>query len=80
MAEPYSNCMSRLAWLGERGRDGGVDTMPLPGRTVGLSMCGKHAIGPDPAAAIARCSTASVDTPVTVVCLVEEHELADRYP
>lgn len=80
MAEPYSRRMSRLAWLGERGRDGGVDTMPLPGRPVSLSMCGKHAIGPDPDAAIARCATASPDTPVTVVCLVEEHEIAERYP
>jgi len=64
-----------MTWLGARGRDGGVDTIPLPeGTPGGLSLCGKHAIGPDHAAALARCGA------TTVVCLVEEHELHDRYP
>lgn len=64
-----------LSWLGTRGRDGGIDTVPLPaGIPGGLSLCGKHAIGPDHAAAMARCGA------TTVVCLVEDHELADRYP
>ncbi|MDO8362865.1 MAG: tyrosine-protein phosphatase [Actinomycetota bacterium] len=63
-----------MKWLGERGRDGGIDTVPLPGVAGGLSLCGKHAIGPDHAAAMARCGA------TTVVCLVEERELADRYP
>ena len=61
-------------WLGARGRDGGVDTVPLPISTGGLSLCGKHAIGPDHAAAMERCGA------TTVVCLVQAHELADRYP
>lgn len=61
-------------WLGARGRDGGIDTVPLPIASGGLSLCGKHAIGPDHAVAMARCGA------TTVVCLVEAHELADRYP
>jgi protein-tyrosine phosphatase len=63
-----------LEWLGPRGRDGGVDTVPLPSSVGGLSLCGKHAIGPDWAAAMVRCGAS------TVVCLVEAHELDDRYP
>lgn len=63
-----------LSWLGPRGRDGGIDTVPLPVATGGLSLCGKHAIGPDWALAMERCRA------TTVVCLVEEHELLDRYP
>ena len=64
-----------MKWLGPRGRDGGLDTIPLPPGCVGaLSLCGKHAIGPDHAAAMARCEA------TTVVCLVEEHELDERYP
>jgi len=61
-------------WLGARGRDGGIDTLPLPVATGGLSLCGKHAIGPDHRAAMARCGA------TTVVCLVEAFELVDRYP
>lgn len=61
-------------WLGPRGRNGGIDTIPLPRRAGGLSLCGKHAIGPDHATAMAQCGAA------TVVCLVEDYELADRYP
>lgn len=63
-----------LEWLGARGRDGGVDTIPLPRSCGGLSLCGKHAIGPDHHAVMARCGA------TTVVCLVEAHELDDRYP
>lgn len=63
-----------LGWLGARGRDGGIDLVPLPGVPGRLSLCGKHAIGPDPERALRRCDA------TTVVCLVEEHELVDRYP
>ena len=63
-----------LAWLGPRGRDGGIDTIPLPSTSGALSLCGKHAIGPDHTAAMARCGA------TTVVCLVEAFELIDRYP
>jgi protein-tyrosine phosphatase len=63
-----------LAWLGPRGRDGGIDTVPLPGFAGAISLCGKHAIGPDHEAALERCGA------TTVVCLVEPHELLDRYP
>lgn len=66
--------MSSTDWLGPRGRDGGIDTIPLPIATGGLSLCGKHAIGPDHETAMARCSA------TTVVCLVEVHELVDRFP
>lgn len=63
-----------LGWLGSRGRDGGIDVVPLPVGSGVLSICGKHAIGPDPEAALLRSGA------TTVVCLVEQHELADRYP
>lgn len=61
-------------WLGPRGRHGGIDTIPLPIASGGLSLCGKHAIGPDRAAAMDSCGA------TTVVCLVEPYELTDRYP
>lgn len=64
-----------VTWLGARGRDGGIDRVPLPAGVSGeLSLCGKHAIGPDVHAALARSGAG------TVVCLVEEHELDSRYP
>jgi protein-tyrosine phosphatase len=55
--------------------DGGIHEIPLPPPTRGrLWLCGKHAIGPDPDALMARVGAD------TVVCLNEEYELADRYP
>ncbi len=55
--------------------DGGIHEIPLPPPTRGrLWLCGKHAIGPDPEGLMA---SVGADT---VVCLNEEHELADRYP
>ena len=63
-----------MKWLGERGRDGGIDTVPLPSPTGGLSMCGKHAIAPDVDAAMAKCGA------TTVVCLVEEREIVGHWP
>ncbi|MCU0273687.1 MAG: hypothetical protein MUE34_10675, partial [Acidimicrobiales bacterium] len=39
-----------------------------------LWLCGKHLIGPDPEAAIARAGA------TTVVCLNQEPELGERYP
>ena len=63
-----------LGWLGERGRDGGIDTLPLPIESGALSLCGKHVVGPDHFGALDRCGA------TTVVCLVEPHELQDRYP
>lgn len=62
--------------MNRRQRDGGIDRVPLPEGVPGaLWLCGKHAIGPDHARAIAE-----VGGDATVVCLTEEHELADRYP
>jgi protein-tyrosine phosphatase len=63
-----------MDWLGARGRDGGIDTVPLPLPTGGLSLCGKHAIAPDVDAAMARCGA------TTVVCLVDERELSGHWP
>jgi len=63
-----------MEWLGERGRDGGIDTVPLPCPTGGLSLCGKHAIAPDVQAAMARCGA------TTVVCLVELREVEGHWP
>lgn len=55
--------------------DGGIHEIPLPPPTPGrLWLCGKHAIGPDPEALIQRIGADAV------VCLNEEHELAERYP
>ena len=61
-------------WPRGRSVDGGVDEIPLstvPGR---LWLCGKHAIGPDPARLLDAVQASFV------VCLPERHELADRYP
>jgi protein-tyrosine phosphatase len=64
-----------VAWPHGRARDGGIDEIPLPATAAGrLWLCGKHVVGPDPDAALAR-SGASV-----VVCLNELGELASRYP
>ncbi len=65
-----------MSWLSRRQRDGGLDRIGLPSSVAGaLWLCGKHAIGPDPHALLAE-----VGGDVTVVCLNERHELADRYP
>ncbi len=58
-----------------RSVDGGIDEIPLPGVPGRLWLCGKHAIAPDPEAALS-----TVGRPATVVCLTEAHELGDRYP
>src|SRR3954447_16171413 len=65
---------STSSWLSRRGRDGGIDTVPLPVPVGGLSLCGKHAIAPDVDAALASCGA------TTVVCLVEEREVAGHWP
>ena len=62
-------------WLSPRGRDGGIDEIPLPDGTPGrLWLCGKHRIGPDHHSVLDEVGA------TTVVCLVQEHELRDRYP
>ncbi len=61
-------------WPSSRSLDGGLDEVPLPHPEGRLWLCGKHLVGPDPEAALARAG-ASV-----LVCLNEERELADRYP
>jgi hypothetical protein len=62
---------SQSGWLNERQRDGGVDRVILPDDVGGaLFLCGKHAIA-------GRYESGAWDT---VVCLVERHELVDRYP
>jgi protein-tyrosine phosphatase len=68
--------MEGLAWLSRRQRDGSVDRIPLPEGVPGaLWLCGKHAIAPDQHRVIDEVGGAA-----TVVCLVERHELDDRYP
>lgn len=65
-----------MSWLTRRQRDGGIDRIPLPGDVPGqLWLCGKHAIGPDHARAVAE-----IGGRATIVCLTESHELTDRYP
>jgi protein-tyrosine phosphatase len=58
--------------------DGGVHRVELRCVDGSLWICGKHAIAPDPDALFARILVRPSD--VDVVCLVEEHELVDRYP
>ena len=57
-----------------RSVDGGIDEIPLPGVPGRLWLCGKHVVGPDPEAALARVGA------TTIVCLTRAHELEDRYP
>ncbi len=61
-------------WPSPRSLDGGLDEVPLPHPLGRLWLCGKHLIGPDPEAALARAGAS------TVVCLNQEHELRERYP
>lgn len=62
-----------MSWPNERNRDGGID--PIPGVGSGkLSLCGKHAVGPDPEGALVRSGA------TTIVCLNPQNELAARYP
>ena len=68
--------MEGLAWLSRRQQDGSVDRIPLPDGIAGaLWLCGKHAIGRDRQQLVDEVGGAA-----TVVCLVERHELAERYP
>jgi len=60
--------------FGPRSIDGGIDEIPLVGPAGRLWLCGKHVVGPDPDAALARVGAA------TIVCLNEEDELRSRYP
>ena len=48
--------------------------MPVPGVGGRMWLCGKHHIGPDPQAVLARTGA------TTVVCLTQRHELEDRFP
>lgn len=61
-------------WPRGRSADGGIDEIPLPSSPGRLWLCGKHLIGPDPEAALAR-----VDA-TAVLCLNQRHEIEDRYP
>ncbi len=61
-------------WPAGRSRHGGVDEVPLPEGPGRLWLCGKHFIGPDPAAALSECGADRV------VCLCERSELEGRYP
>lgn len=58
----------------ERSRNGGIDRIPVDGVPGGLWLCGKHLIGPDVEAAVARVGAD------VVLCLNERHELDARYP
>ncbi len=62
------------SWPSGRARDGGIDRVPVPAVSGALWLCGKHLVGPDPEAALAKVGATGI------VCLTERHELADRYP
>jgi len=53
--------------------DGGIHEIPLGGTVGKLWLCGKHYIGPDVHAVREEFNIH------TVVCLVEQHELENRY-
>jgi hypothetical protein len=59
----------------ERWRDGGLDRVPVEGVPGQLWLCGKHAVGADPEAALRR-----IGAPGSIVCLNQRGELEDRYP
>ena len=61
-------------WHSERARNGGIDEVPLPAGPGRLWLCGKHFLGPDPEAALARTGAAAI------VCLNEADEFEHRYP
>jgi len=46
----------------------------LPSEEGALWLCGKHVVGADPEAALARVGA------TTIVCLSERHEIEERYP
>lgn len=56
--------------------DGGVHEIPIPAVPGRLWLCGKHAIGPGPGRLLNRLGVDDAH----VVCLVQRHEIADRYP
>lgn len=61
--------------LTDRHRDGGIDEIPLPlGAPGRMWLCGKHVVGPDPERAMQRVGANHI------VCLVQRHELDDRFP
>lgn len=64
-----------MAWPSHRSIDGGLDEVVLADQPGALWLCGKHLVGRDPEAALAR-----VGAPGVIVCLNEVHELIDRYP
>jgi atypical dual specificity phosphatase len=67
---------TRSTWLNRRQIDGGIDRVALPDGVPGrLWLCGKHAIAPDRQRLVEEVGGAA-----TIVCLVERHELAERYP
>ncbi len=61
------------SWPRGRSADGGIDEIPIPGPGR-LWLCGKHAVGPDPEAALARVQAD------TLLCFNERHEIEARYP
>lgn len=67
---------SDIDWAAERSRNGGADEVPLPdGATPGrLWLCGKHFVGGDVEVALQKTGATQV------VCLNQEHEIAERYP
>jgi protein-tyrosine phosphatase len=75
LAIPTTRTVRVSGWRpSPRSFDGGIDEIPLPGSPGRLWLCGKHVVGPDPDAALARIGA------TTLVCLNESHELAERYP
>ena len=58
----------------ERSRNGGIDEVALPHGDGRLWLCGKHFVGPDVEAVLARTGASAI------ACLTEGHELSSRYP
>jgi hypothetical protein len=64
-----------MPWPSHRSRDGGLDPVPVDDVAGLLWLCGKHLVGHDPEAALAR-----IGEPGVIVCLNERGELVPRYP
>ena len=75
MTDGSVGAVGRTSWrTSERSRNGGLDRIPVPDSPGELWLCGKHLIGPDVEAAVARIGAD------VVLCLNERHELDERYP
>lgn len=78
MGRTLSACRARDLYGRNVNLDGGVHRVDMRSDVGSLWICGKHAIAPSPSTLFERIHVSPSN--VDVVCLVEEHEIVDRYP